>query len=720
MTFNREHLLELLPAVYRLRDADLAASAGGLLSASELVELAALEAAAVLDPVRLRRREDLRERAGRGPLGALLAVLAEQFAVIEEGLAQLYDDQFVETASGWALPYIGDLIGYRPLHDRGSGSRQRAEIAHTIAFRRRKGTASMLEQLARDVTGWNARAVEYFALLATNQSMIHRRPGNRVTPSVREGAALEWLGTAFDTISRTLDVRRIETGAGLYNVPNVGIFLWRIDAHRLSRSPASPDPADASGRRFRFSPLGNDAPLYTRPELEEEITHLAEPINVPEPISRRRLDADVRAGQQEPGRERLYGAQRSIAVEIGGNVVALARIEVCNLADDAGGWAHDAGTDHVAIDPVLGRLILGPAVVLAGAPRVTFHYGAAGDRGGGEYHRPAALALPDGLLVQVPTVSATIQAAIDAVVATGGSGVVEIVDSGRYREALTIVVPAGASIILRAANGARPLIELTAPMVLTGAAGVVGGGIVLDGLVFAEDALTAAAAGSALRSLMVRDCSLVPGRGLQADGEPVAPGAVSLSVELADVELRVERSIVGALRVHAGSSATVCDSIVDAGVGAGVAYARPAAGPPSPGGRLEVESSTIVGEIYTERLEASNSILFGNVQVRRRQEGCLRFSYAPPGSIVPRRHRCQPGEGDAAGNAPSFTTLRYGEAAYARLAAGTAAAILTGSEDESEMGVFRRLYEPQRESDLRTRLDEYLRVGLSAGIFHAS
>ena len=36
------------------------------------------------------------------------------------------------------------------------------------------------------------------------------------------------------------------------------------------------------------------------------------------------------------------------------------------------------------------------------------------------------------------------------------------------------------------------------------------------------------------------------------------------------------------------------------------------------------------------------------------------------------------------------------------------------------MGAFHFLYQPQRESDLRTRLDEYLRVGLEAGIFHES
>ncbi|MFI1258880.1 hypothetical protein ACH4U6_34565 [Streptomyces netropsis] len=37
----------------------------------------------------------------------------------------------------------------------------RAEGAHTIAYRRRKGTAAALEQLTRDVTGWPARAVAF-------------------------------------------------------------------------------------------------------------------------------------------------------------------------------------------------------------------------------------------------------------------------------------------------------------------------------------------------------------------------------------------------------------------------------------------------------------------------------------------------------------------------------------------------------------------------------
>jgi len=33
------------------------------------------------------------------------------------------------------------------------------------------------------------------------------------------------------------------------------------------------------------------------------------------------------------------------------------------------------------------------------------------------------------------------------------------------------------------------------------------------------------------------------------------------------------------------------------------------------------------------------------------------------------------------------------------------------------MGVYHHLHRPQRETNLRLRLDEYLRVGLEAGVF---
>ncbi|MDX2504591.1 MAG: hypothetical protein QNL62_08965, partial [Gammaproteobacteria bacterium] len=264
MNNTAERLYELLPAIYRIRDAE----------------------------------QD-------GALKDFVAVIAEQVEALEQNLAQSYDDHFIETCADWVIPYIGDLIGYRTLHGVATEiSSQRSEVANTIGFRRRKGTASMLEQLARDVTGWNARVVEFFELLATNQYMNHLRLHNTVLPDLRQWEPLERLNTAFNSIPHTVNVRRIATDNGDFNIANIGIFLWRLNDYPLTQIPAF--RIDES--RFMFSSLGNNTPLFTFSKSEDDISHIAEPVNVPEPISRRVLD---------PYTEQYYGIENSLLLRNG-------------------------------------------------------------------------------------------------------------------------------------------------------------------------------------------------------------------------------------------------------------------------------------------------------------------------------------------------------------------------------------------------------------------
>ena len=89
----------------------------------------------------------------------------------------------------------------------------------------------------------------------------------------------------------------------------------------------------------------------------------------------------------------------------------------------------------------------------------------------------------------------------------------------------------------------------------------------------------------------------------------------------------------------------------------------------------------------------------------------------PPGSQVPRPYHCQPNLPMAAAVRPVFTSLRYGDAGYCQLSSHCAPEIRQGADDEAEMGAFHDLYQPQREANLRARLDEYLRFGLEAGHF---
>jgi hypothetical protein len=90
----------------------------------------------------------------------------------------------------------------------------------------------MLEQLARDVTDWPARAVEFFEQLAVTQYMNHLRPHSLASANLRSLRAMRQLGGAFNTVSHTPEMRRPEGGSGRYNIPNVGIFLWRCSRIR--------------------------------------------------------------------------------------------------------------------------------------------------------------------------------------------------------------------------------------------------------------------------------------------------------------------------------------------------------------------------------------------------------------------------------------------------------------------------------------------------------
>ena len=194
MSFDKETLFRLLPAFDRLRDIELADTS-------------------------------LPEGKGDGPLKALLGLISEQVAVLEENLDQLYDDQFIETCAEWVVPYIGELVATRGLVVFPEAPfSQRAQVANTLAYRRRKGTAAVLEQLARDVTGWDSNVVEYFQLLATTQYMNHLRPQNLSVSGLKDWEKMEYVNTPFDKLAHTADVRRIEPKRGKYNIPTSVFF----------------------------------------------------------------------------------------------------------------------------------------------------------------------------------------------------------------------------------------------------------------------------------------------------------------------------------------------------------------------------------------------------------------------------------------------------------------------------------------------------------------
>lgn len=700
----------------------------------------------------------LRDQERGGPLRALLQVIAEQVQLVERDIDQLYQNWFIETCEDWAVPYIADLIGYRLAAEAGlpatTVSEQsrllnralipRREVANTIRYRRRKGALALLEELSRDVADWPARAVEFYRLLGLQQHLNHLASGRGGTLDLRSGDQLDRLDGPFDESAHTVDLRRIGSARtrGFYSIPAVGLFVWRLRPYTITRAPAQ--CVDRVYNCYTFSILGNQTPLFTQPRAEPAATHIADELNVPAPI-RRRAFAERTADYYGPGKSLCIwrdSLEQPIPID---------RIVPADLTD----WAYTPRGDQVAVDPALGRI----KFALRPAPRrgvwVSYHYGFSADMGGGEYSRTLS---PIGgrRLYRVGPGMAYVSLAAALVAwdqelaedARQRDAVIEIQDSGEYSERIDIRLQPGARLEIRAANGARPLIRLldykiNQPDALRVSSSSEGegaaAGITFDGLLIAGRSVQIE---GPIGTVAIRHCTLTPGWTIDEHCEP--EHGVEPSLELIDTGacVRIERSILGAIRVvqNAVDTEPITIELLDSILDATDRELEAISGPDNTFAHaaLTICRSTVIGFVLAHAIElAENSIFDGLVRVARRQRGCMRFCYAPRPSRTPRRYACQPDLVEravdedptiepAARDAikqrerdrvrPQFTSRRYGTPAYAQLSQAGPVELWRGADDQAELGAFHDLFQPQRAANLRARIDEFSPAALDAEV----
>jgi hypothetical protein len=697
----------------------------------------------------------LRDAERGEPLRALLAVIAEQVDLVRDGVEQGYEDLFVETAAPWVLPYLGDLVGYTPLpgYERvptgglgGAGVEEsrrrlaealapRRDVAATVAHRRRKGTLHLLEEMAQEIAGWPARAVEFSRLVSHHQPVRLYGSGASAADSrrlergrladVRDGARLDLAGTPFTATARSVDVRRAGSARrqGGLSPAGLGLFVWRLKPYHVTRAPAY--CIDRARSLYTFSILGNDSPLVTKPVPEPSATHIATIDNVPAYIRRRQL-ADRLAD--------LYGPGKSFTIWRDGQdePVPMSDIVVADLSQ----WRYRPRRGQVAVDPELGRIAFGSRSAPRQGVWVTYHYAFGDDTGGGEYPRERDTS-PAAEFYRVGP-GQRFQKIMDAYEEwrgdrragrCGPEGVIEITHSGAYQEQLDFDLERGDRLELRAAEGCRPVIRLldwysNRPDALNIRAqddcppGRDAPRIVLDGLLVAGRGLNVS---GPVGAVVLRHCTLVPGWSLEPECDPHSPEEPSLVLERTTACVQIERSILGTIEVigdevnHDPLPIHIRDSVLDA-----TGHDREALSAPDcrlAHAVLHAHRTTVIGEVHTHAVEiGENSVFTGQMRVARRGVGCLRYSYVPPGSRTPRRHRCQPDLSGGEPLRPLFTSERYGTPAYGRLSDACPPEIRRGADDGSEMGVFHDLYEPQREDSLRARLAEYTPAGTDAGI----
>jgi hypothetical protein len=208
-------------------------------------------------------------------------------------------------------------------------------------------------------------------------------------------------------------------------------------------------------------------------------------------------------------------------------------------------------------------------------------------------------------------------------------------------------------------------------------------------------------------------------------------------------DVSIESCILGSIQVtvdavrHDPLRLTITDSVLDA-TGSG----RPALSTPDSHRAhtaATVLRTTVIGQVHAHEITlAENSIFDGHVDVFRRQTGCMRFCYVPAGSCTPRRFQCQPDLAEMALSAsvpagtdrdrererlrvrPDMNSTSYGTPDYCQLSSACAEEITGGADDESEMGVFHDLYQPQRTAALRAAIDDNTPADVDAGILFAN
>jgi hypothetical protein len=752
----------------------------------------------------------------------LLRVLGEQADLLEADIRRMYADLFIETCQDWVVPYLGDLVGYRrlpvPGEDGSAGAEglelliPRRAVADTLKLRRRKGTRSVLDDVAAGAAGWPA--------------------------AVSDGSDSGGGGTAH----------QVEVG------------VWRLPSWPLTL--VRPFLLPQRTNCFTLSVLGNDAPLYERTDPREGGDPSAIEPPVPRPI-------DLAALRDRTAT--LYGPDQSLCLFENGMAIPASRIK----AQDLNGWRPEVFGEDIAVDPVRGRVMF-PERRQIGRMTTSYYYGFAAPLGGGEYRRSQApppvsaflfgpghlndsgrvlsgiLAtdnsaftvylrsmLAPGVLAELPeddrlaeqlvrdrTLDAELNRILQAEnlsegpmetdrldeetvrlinAAPRGSGrirlnrlileahypeairrafaivhvvakgrqpvimeavrnlqdsprppvhmVVVLADSGLYVEPVTVDVPAHHTFELRAADGCRPTIVLPGrradidDMII--ACGE-GSRVELNGIMVTSHAVRITGHPA---DVLLRHCTLVPGWELDSacrprNGEEPSLILTDLPVLEEDAKapsaqerpapagtcVELDHSITGTIIVQRDEvdaeplRLSLRCSIVDATDTELRAVTAP--NDRRAHALLTVEAGTVIGSTWVHAVElAENSIFLGEIQVARRQMGCLRYCYVPPGSRTPRRHACQPDlvidaaappdkDAEADRVKPVFMDpeLRYGRPNYCRLADDCAAEIRQGADDGSEMGVFHSLFESQRRMNLEAALEDYLPLGWSIDV----
>ncbi len=693
------------------------------------------------------------------PLKALLGVLEKELSVLQHDLDQSYKDAFIETCAEWVVPYLADLLGIYGLDNaQRIIDNQRARVANTIRYRRRKGQAAVVERIVRDVTGWYIKVSQFFQSLSITQNMRHLLPNQGMLASIRDLNNMETLNTAFDQTAHTVDVLDLTSRKIKYKTNQVGIFIWRLNSYGILDCPMvqakdeSGDPIDGC---FYINPLGQDLTLFNKPQLINELAQQSQEVNLPVALRTQAVMNDLQDQVENNAAPLYYGDGYSFCLKNSNTPIDAKDIVITDLSN----WNRPSDS-KIAIDIKRGRVAFPTNSNSTYKLTSSYSYGFSANLGGGPYDRRESITTTqqtDTIYFSVnasSTDTGTYHSIEEALQAWNSSnvntGVIQIQDNQIYslnNAAYDLNIAQGKTLIIEAADGKRPVIKsnININIQSSGTTTTIPtcrlNGLLIDGSI--TIAVPPTGTNNNL-NLEVIHCTLVP----KSD-------SASLTVEnenaLGEVNISFEKSITGALILpNLITSLKLSNSIIKGmflqttqlAVAANIEPNNLLMGP-----LTQIDQCTIFGEVHVSALPSANNSIFTHTVVVQNPEGCMRYCSLPLNSQTPQRYRCQPEYNyeieaeklitDSDLNSvdelspsdknfiitnltPSFSSMNYNDPNFAQLSDNCNPAISAGAENGAEMGAFNMLKQPQRLLNLQQIMTEFLPFGLNYEIFYIS
>ncbi|MCX6243095.1 MAG: hypothetical protein NTU98_00170 [Bacteroidetes bacterium] len=706
-------------------------------------------------------REKDAEGDNPGVLRSLVEVIAGQAATLRKDTDRLWDDQFIELCEDWAVPYIADLVGTRLLSDKNRRGR-RVDVAKTIYYRRRKGTLRVLEQLIRDIAGWDGKVVENFKRLARLRHGLDPEPGmtgGRLTGTPPGGTAdlrsphgSSLAHGPFDEFYHLADVRKYKGMDGRYAIPKLAFHLYPLMVNPVVDST----PFEIkTGESYTFDPSGRSIPLFMpdyRPHgFDWDEWHSALEWELPSAIPCRLLGH----AEYMLGASKIQELKNTsvISASAAKDLLTIAGLRFRNETEFVRfllSMPNAAELTSVAVYRQLLAAALaddcGKSVLLENAVKVLNAGIPVPPESIKAGYLPTSLPLPDfkGVIIDpanglfsFKNLSPAGEVAVtyhygfpgkigagtydrpeveesadpDVTLSGGGTFAVSAISSDgitRIEDNQTYYTSGNRTNIrkmtLFARNGKRPFISLNGDLSFKGKDET--SELIMDGIWIGSSLPCNFIINGPFRCVILKNCTLDPGD--QMDPFSPVPLIINSSVEFLVIDSCITGPIITGPKGHI-ENIIIRDSIVQS-VNKKVTYA------PTKetaillnDGMLNMERVTVFGELIAHRLRASETLITGLATVTDTQNGCFRFSAGIENSRLPKRYESHLFPSDTG---YWFISGKFGQPWYGAFSESAPAVLKTGSEDGSEIGAYCNLLNPVKMESLDKKAGEYMPFGL--------